>query len=195
MAVSLLKRLFSFAGRDDRKHKASETKWALLSESEVAANLDAIEQFIAIAKPVPDDLYRFLAWAVERACHDAFNAGRAFSLPTQIIILDAVEALMRGRTTTTAQRLDNDRYYMSNLVSTGKMEGTLDEIYGTLQQAIDRTKRLLLKQGEVYPAQGDNFPKSFRHCLNLKQETWPAPLHSYMSRYAVDLVAIARGEV
>ncbi len=195
MAVSLLKRLFLFAGGDDEKHKSSEAKWALLSESEVAANLDAIEQFIAIGKPVPDDLYRFLAWAVERACHDAFNAGRAFSLPKQILILDVFEALMRSRNTTMTLRLGNDRYYMSNLVATGRMEGTLDEIFGTLQQAIDRTKRLLLKQNEVHPAQGDNFPKSFRHCLNLKQETWPSPLHSYLERYAVGLVEIARGRV
>ncbi len=194
IAKTLGKVLFQKRESEGKK-KFLVTNWASLTHSEITSNLSVIEQLVAVDKPISDELYRFLSWTVERACHEAFIANREFTLQKQIVILDAFDAIMKSRSTPAALKQENDSYYCSNLVGTGRIEGTREQNIGFLQDAIIRTKQLLMSQNQAHPAQADNFPKSFRHCLNLKEESWPAPLDTYLKPYALVLVDIARGSV
>jgi hypothetical protein len=132
--------------------------WESLMPTQIEGKLAAIEQLLAIDHPVTDEAYRFLAWAI----HRAFHVGSTMTTEHQLLVMDAFRILMRHRSTTLTQRLQNDRHYMTTFAASGVPASDNEDVIVTLDQMLDCVREVLALEpaGALAHCAGHGAPSS-----------------------------------
>ena len=60
---------------------------------------------------------------------------------------------------------DFDGYYLGNLIKTGRIEGTMEEVLGTVEQALERTINFIKQSDKIYGSQAEFYSRNFKVIL------------------------------
>lgn len=102
-------------------------------------------------------------------------------------VLEAFEATFKART---SNRPESD--YLGNLISTGKWEGTIEEVMGTVEGQIQKTINFINRQNkDVYCSQAKLYSENLVKCL--EKETFDISLDSKLLPFQQALTVIGNG--
>ncbi|BBO57035.1 hypothetical protein [Cobetia sp. AM6] len=59
----------------------------------------------------------------------------------------------------------HDRYFIGNLIGTGRIEGTSDEVFGTVENAVQRTKSFIEHSEYIYASQCSFYSRNLKVIL------------------------------
>lgn len=104
-----------------------------------------------------------------------------------LVVLRAFEIIYDARAT-----LNENYYYIGNLIQTGKIEGTREEIIGTVSEAIERTKRFISRSERISGRQASIFARNLVAILTL--EEFSSDLGTLLAPHYETLYGLAGGE-
>lgn len=105
-----------------------------------------------------------------------------------LLLVDFFEALYVNKVTDEIG--DN---YLNSFISTGRIEGAVADILGTVPEAIQRQRIFIEQQAHVYPHQCAILCDALVKCLD--RERFTPPFEAIISRFAQDLWKISKGEI
>lgn len=105
-----------------------------------------------------------------------------------IFVIDSFFELYQSR-----KNKEDDFYYLGNLISTGRIEGTRDEVFGTIKDAVERTKGFLMKSDEVYASQCALYSKNLK--VILEKEEFDRDPRQVLGERVQRLEEIASGNI
>lgn len=105
-----------------------------------------------------------------------------------LTVLDVFAALHAGRAS------ENDGgYYLGNLIGTGRFEGTMEQVLGTVPQAIERTHLFYRQKGVIYSHQAEIVTRNL--IAVLRKEKFKQSLDMLLARFAEPLNNLASGNL
>lgn len=87
----------------------------------------------------------------------------------------------------------DDNYYLGNLISTGKVEGTREEVLGNVSDAVGRTIKFIKESNEIYASQCEFYSRNFK--VLLEKETLKKEPLTVLGSKMKDLENIALGNI
>ena len=87
----------------------------------------------------------------------------------------------------------HDGYYIGNLISSGKTEGKVEDIIGTVEQAVNRTIEFIRKSEKVHSSQCEYFSRNLK--VILEKEDFLEPPQDILNKSINELNKISQGHV
>lgn len=105
-----------------------------------------------------------------------------------ILVIEAFESVYKDRSTA-----NEEHFYLSKLIGTGRIEGTLDEVLGTVNSAIQRSVLFISNEPQISCSQAEVFSTALVNCLD--KEKFNSELDTTLAPYHSTLIDIAKGNV
>ncbi|MHC6657052.1 hypothetical protein [Aeromonas salmonicida] len=105
-----------------------------------------------------------------------------------IFVIDSFFELYQSR-----KNKEDDFYYLGNFISTGRIEGTRNEVFGTIKDAVERTKGFIMKSDEVYASQCSFYSRNLK--VLLEKEKFDRDPRQVLGERVQRLEEIASGNI
>ncbi|BCD99848.1 hypothetical protein [Marinagarivorans cellulosilyticus] len=125
---------------------------------------------------------------IEESYRKESHKNLAVSKNSIIIVIDSFFDLSQER-----DNKESDSYYLGNLISTGRIEGTKEEVFGTLKDAVERTKDLIMKSDEIYASQCSFYSRNLK--VILEKENFEKDPRQVLGDRVKRLEEIASGKI
>ncbi len=87
----------------------------------------------------------------------------------------------------------HDGYYLGNLTSSGKLEGKVEDVLGSVEQAVARTINFIRTSDKIHSSQCEYFSRNLK--VILEKEIFSEDPQEILSDNLSELDEIARGKV
>lgn len=87
----------------------------------------------------------------------------------------------------------SDSYYIGNLMPTGHIEGTRDEVVGTVSDAVKRTKDFIISSDEIYASQCSFYSRNLK--VVLEKERFNKDPRKILGEHVRTLEEISEGKI
>lgn len=105
-----------------------------------------------------------------------------------ILVIEAFESVYKDRSTA-----NEEHFYLGKLIGTGRIEGTIDEVLGTVDSAIQRSVLYISNEPKISCSQAEVFSTALVNCLD--KEKFNSELDTTLAPYYSTLIDIAKGNV
>lgn len=105
-----------------------------------------------------------------------------------ISVISAFEAVYEDRLTT-----NEEHFYLGKLIGTGRIEGTREQVLGTVNGAVERTIKFVANASSLDCGRAEIYSSVLVNCLD--KEMFKSSLDVTLAKYRSTLEAIAKGSV
>lgn len=129
-----------------------------------------------------------LGYRVHNAYLEGSYTNKIANKESIILVVEVFSELFKKITSDT-----HNGYYRGNLISTGRIEGNIKEILGTVEQAVTRTIDFINASEIVHASQCEFFSRNID--VILRDESFSEPPLDILSPYLDELNRIAAGNI
>lgn len=125
---------------------------------------------------------------VEKSYRDESHNDLVVDKDKIILVIDSFSQLYKC-----IEASSSDSYYLGNLISTGRIEGARDEVFGTVDDAVKRTKDFIRNSDEIYASQCSFYSRNLK--VVLEKESFDRDPRQVLGERVGELEEISTGKI